>query len=42
MDDERGLIGHPIDDVDGLREGAANVRVRLLVETDVGVADLYE
>src|ERR1022692_2772275 len=42
MDDERGLLGHPVHDIDGLGEGPIHVGIRLLVEPDMGVADLHE
>ena len=42
VDDQRGLHGHFVHKIDGLRQGAGDVRIRLLVEADVGVADLHE
>jgi hypothetical protein len=41
VDDQCGLLGHPIHDIDGLGQGAGDVRIRLLVETDMRVADLH-
>src|ERR1700751_1180907 len=42
VDDERGLLGEAVDDVDRAVERADDVRICLLVEADVAVADLHE
>ena len=42
VDDERGLLDHAVHDVDGLRQGAVNIRIGFFVKADVGVADLHE
>ena len=40
MDDERGLLGHPVHEIDGLREGPVDIGIRVLIEASVCVADL--
>jgi len=42
MDDERGLLGHPVHEIDGLREGPVDIGIRVLIEASVCVADLNE
>jgi hypothetical protein len=42
VNEEGGLLGHPVQHCDGLIESAIDIRVRILVETDVCVADLNE
>ena len=42
MDGERGLDLHRIDQRDGLLQGARHIGIGLLVEADMGVADLQE
>src|SRR5215471_18117692 len=42
VDDERRLLGKAVDDVDRAVERCGHIGIRLLVEADVGIADLHE
>ena len=42
MDDERRLLGHPVHEINGLREGPVDIGIGVLTEADVRVADLHE
>jgi hypothetical protein len=42
VDDQCGLHGHSVHDIDSLRQGAGDVRIRFLVESYMGIADLHE
>ena len=42
MNDERGLLGQSVHQIDCLREGRVDIRIGVFVEADVGIADLHE
>jgi hypothetical protein len=42
VNDERGLFGHFVHEVDGPRKGGIDIRVCVFIESYVSVADLHE
>ena len=42
MNNECRLLNHAVHNIDSLRQGRIDVGIRVLVETDMGVADLNE